>query len=104
MKVQTDHYLLNAMGDPVPCPDVLVWAQWFEVADRHLCDTKIGDVRISTVFLGLDHNFGLYGQPILWETLVFGGRFDGEMYRYHTRLEATRGHEEMCDRVRKETR
>ena len=54
---------------------------------------------MSTVFLGLDHNFG-GGTPILWETLVFGGPLDGEMSRYETRLQAMQGHEAMVARVR----
>lgn len=52
------------------------------------------DYRISTVWLGLDHNFG-GGAPILFETMVFG--FDGAdnyMQRYSTEEEARAGHAE----------
>lgn len=99
------HYILDALGEPTACADVLRWAEWFETADRHVAMTKIGDdVRVSTVFLGLDHNFGAKGRPILWETLVFGGTHDGDCYRYETRLQAQRGHDEMCARVREEQR
>lgn len=56
-------------------------------------------VRVSTVFLGLDHNFRAAGPPILWETLVFGGVLDGEMRRYASREAALLGHQEMCARV-----
>jgi hypothetical protein len=92
------HYILNAAGEPVEA-DWLTWAQWFGNADRRIALTKVGDVEISTVFLGLDHGGGT-GRPILWETLVFGGDLDGEMNRYHTKMEALRGHELMSQRVR----
>lgn len=28
---------------------------------------------ISTVFLGIDHNYSNAGPPVLWETMIFGG-------------------------------
>lgn len=57
---------------------------------------------VSTVFLGLDHNWSMQenAKPILFETLVFGGVLDGEMDRYFTKEEALLGHQNMCQRVR----
>lgn len=52
------------------------------------------DYRVSTVWLGLDHNFD-GSAPILFETMVF--RFDGAdeyMQRYATEEEARTGHAE----------
>lgn len=43
-----------------------------------------GAVRVSTVFLGLDH-FGRVGEPVLWETMIFGGAHDGYQARYTSR-------------------
>ena len=40
--------------------------------DRQVAATEIGDVSVSTVFLGIDHSFGAAGPPILFETMVFG--------------------------------
>lgn len=57
------------------------------------------DVEISTVFLCLNHNHGV-GQPILYETMVFGGKKDGYMRRYITRQEAKKGHEETVAMVK----
>lgn len=51
--------------------------------------------RVSTVFLGLDHNFGSGGPPILWETMIFNVETeDGYQFqeRYSTREEAIAGH------------
>jgi len=60
--------------EPVEEPDLVTWAMWMETADRCVKHTEQGDVRVSTVFLGLDHNFGdLFGLPILFETMAFVG-------------------------------
>jgi hypothetical protein len=83
--MRAGHYILDALGEPTACNDLMTWAKWFESADRHVACTKISEgVEVSTIFLGLDHNFSNKGRPILWETLVFGGPLDGEMYRYAT--------------------
>lgn len=83
---------------PILCTDLMDWARWQETADRRVAKTDIGEITISTVFLGLDHNFGL-GPPILFETMIFGGSLDQEMDRYCTWEEAEAGHEAMVQRV-----
>lgn len=80
--------------------DLIAWANWFSTAERHVEDEMIGDVRVSTVFLGLDHSFGS-GRPLLFETMVFGGPLDQEMARYTTWEEAEEGHKIMVDRAKK---
>lgn len=97
------HYILNGRGEPEPA-DLFVWARWFEASGRlrQIGQTQIGEAEVSTVFLGIDHSFG-HGRPLLWETMVFGGSLDKEMYRYETRQQAMKGHEEMVERVRKAT-
>ncbi len=94
-------YVLNAAGEPVYEPDLLTAARWFENADRSVAKTMVGDVRISTVFLGLDHSFG-GGPPLIYETMVFwdGSEMDQECERYSTRVQALAGHDQMVARVR----
>ncbi|QQX80814.1 hypothetical protein JK628_02780 [Shewanella sp. KX20019] len=58
-------------------------------------------VRVSTVFLGLDHNWYDNGKPIIFETMVFGGIRDGAMIRYRTWDDAKVGHDEMVDAIKK---
>lgn len=97
-----NHYILDANGDPVPEPDYLAWARWFEtsVVARRVDQTNLANgVMVSTVFLGIDHRQLVDGPPILYETLVFGGIMDGEGQRYATRAEARCGHEEMVSAV-----
>jgi hypothetical protein len=83
---------------PLEEPHLLVWGRWLEMANRSVADETVGDVRISTVFLGLDHGFGAR-RPILFETMVFGGPLDQECERYATWDEAEEGHRIMRARV-----
>lgn len=78
---------------PVECNDLLTWASWLEMADRRVAHTVVGDIRISTVFLGLDHQYG-NGPPLLFETMIFGGPHDLECWRYPTWEIAETGHAE----------
>jgi len=84
-------------GRPAPEPSSPAWALWFRDADRGVAETAVGEARVSTVFLGIDH--GLGGPPLLYETMVFGGPSDGEQQRYGTLEEARAGHEAMVARV-----
>jgi hypothetical protein len=77
----------------------LEWAQWFGTADRRVARTEVGDVEVSTVFLGTDHGFGYSTRPILFETMVFGGELNLEQERYYTWDEAESGHAAMVARV-----
>lgn len=87
----TMNYILE--GDqPVATDDILEWARWFEQADRVVAKDEIGKIRISTVFLGIDHNFGNSGPSVLWETMIFGGEHDEYQERYTSRIDAENGH------------
>ena len=87
-------------GVPVPESDLLAWAKWLENDDnKRVAVTEVGEARISTVFLGLDHSFGT-GAPVLFETMVFGGELDQHQQRYYTLEEAMIGHERIVAVVR----
>jgi len=58
------------------------WMRWFETSDRQIGDDKIGKTRVSTVFLGIDHNFYGSSGPVLFQTLIFDGPLANEMWRY----------------------
>ncbi len=95
-----DKYVLDAGGNPQLELDVLTWARWFETAERHVGLTTVGPMRVSTVFLGIDHRFG-GGEPLLWETMTFGAP-DGEpMNRYSSRALAEAGHAEAVETAKK---
>lgn len=70
----SDKYILDTDGrTPKPEPDLMKWARWFETAERTVAKTQVGKLKVSTVFLGLDYNFGYGCQPILFETMIFDG-------------------------------
>ena len=100
------YYTLGKNFEIIGTDDVLEWGRWFETADRHLAKTTVGDLEISTVFLGLDHAF-LSGSPLLWETMIFvkgkGGTWppdDEFQERYSTFDEAKAGHERAVQMVK----
>lgn len=68
-------------------------------ADRQVGWRTYGDgtVRVSTVFLGLDHNF-FGGEPILWETMIFWPEHDLHNWqrRYSSHAAAEQGHKVAC--------
>lgn len=87
-------YILNKEGQPEPCPDTIQWGQWMQSAHRSIAHTIIDDgIFVSTVFLGIDHNFLGSGPPILWETMIFGGQHDQYQDRYTSKEDALKGHE-----------
>ena len=90
-------YILDGK-EPKPIEDLLEWAKAMERQNRVVKQTQIGDVKVSTVFLGLDHSFG-GGAPLLFETMIFGGKEDGYQDRYSTWDEAIEGHKKAVDLI-----
>jgi hypothetical protein len=70
--------------------------------DHRVGNTVIGDNQftVSTVWLGLDHNYSKTGPPLIFETMVFGDPYDQEMRRYPTEEDAMRGHLAAVDALR----
>lgn len=66
----------------VPMDDLREWAEWFETAERVVKQEDVGPYLVSTVFLGLDHNFAMHGPPILFETMIW---VDGATLDYQER-------------------
>ena len=75
-------------------PDLIKWAMWFEdIENRIIAQENVEkDVRVSTTFLGLDYSFSGSNVPILFETRIFGGRYDKYQQRYATWEAAEKGH------------
>jgi len=69
--------------------------------------TAVGDVHISTVWLGLDHNYERIHHPelppLIYETMIFGGEMSQEPFRWATEQEAREGHEIAVAAVRLQT-
>lgn len=82
----TTHYILKDKL-AIPCEDLMEWAKWMSTADRTVARTDIeGLVVVSTVFLGIDHQFG-EGEPLLFQTMAFEGQDYGENVAFAGSLE-----------------
>lgn len=117
--ISDTYYILDSKNNPVKCSDIKQWGEWFNTPNnRRVSKTNIGTVRfmywlgrlfrtrrfepviVSTVFLGIDHNFSDSRDPILFETMIFGGQYDQESHRYTTWLDAERVHKLAVQKVK----
>lgn len=98
----SDYYDRN--GDPMP-------DDWWDKAkypkqfgkwqtDQRVGNTVFGEYRVSTVWLEFNHEYRPAHPPLIFETMVFGGKWDTEMDRYSTEEQAMRGHLATVDRLR----
>lgn len=71
------------------------WVKQFELIDnRRVGYDYINECEVSTVWLGIDHNYIYNGPPILFETMVFlDGISNIYQERYSTWQEAEEGHQ-----------
>lgn len=90
--IDLNHYILS--GKKIIKVDLLTWGKWFGTNRKKLADTWLpGRVNVSTVFLGINHNFCFDNkQPLLFETMIFGGKYDQWQERYYTYKGAMAGH------------
>ena len=96
-------YTLNDDGSTASC-DAKEWERII-LSDKKVISLAIGKEHvISTVFIGIDHNFSGVGRPILFESMVFGRQEwshaeDGitalDQERYATLDEAKAGHKRL---------
>jgi hypothetical protein len=90
--VVSGHWYILKDREPVAVESLEQWARWRAAEiDNHVADDTFGEVRVSTIFLGLDHSFG-DGPPLLFETMIFGGKHDQEQWRCSTWDEAQKQH------------
>lgn len=99
--MELGYWILDKDRNPVKVRDVLEWARFFETSDRIVKQETVGDARVSTVFLGIDHNWG-DGPPVLFETMIFGGEHDQYQERASTWKQAEVEHEKACALVRRQ--
>ena len=77
------------------------WASAFDerYGEKTVRQEHVGDLWVSTVWLGLDHQHG-NGPPLIFETMVFGGRHDSHCERYPTEAAALAGHAAIVQAIR----
>lgn len=94
-------YILDENNIPVLCGDTTAYISWREANPQSMRvdETRIGDVCISTVFLGLDHSYTPGAMPVLFETMIFGGTHDQYQDRCCTWEEAKAMHRKAVNMV-----
>jgi hypothetical protein len=88
----------DRQGEPI---DIKQWASLFTPSYQHVAkDNEVEGYTVSTVWLGLDHNW--HGDKIhIFETMLFGkGERDQECHRYSTEEEALAGHQAIVTALR----
>lgn len=96
----TDYYKLGKDGKtPEPVKNLIEAGKLWK-KDRTVRKDNIGEIFISTVFLGIDHSFLEEGPPVLFETMIFGGDHDGYQARYTNWDDAVEGHGIAMDLVK----
>ena len=85
---------LDRQGRPL---SLMEWCKLIEDGDYKIVDRldeeRDGErILISTVWLGLNHNWGP-GDPLIFETMIFGGPYHHWQMRWSTEEEALKGHE-----------
>ncbi len=82
--------------------DLIAWGTALQTLDRKVAKENVLGLKISTIFLGLDHRLGGDGPPLLFETMVFreGDWTDLECQRYEHYEEALAGHSAIVQDVR----
>ena len=89
------HYILK--NKKLIETDLLTWAKFMENPERIVKQEYLPNgYEVSTVFLGIDHNFGV-GEPLLFETMVFGKDNEEYIDRYTTYEESEIGHKKAVE-------
>ena len=96
-------YILEENNKPIKATSVIEAAEWLEKnpEKKAVKQEHIGDIFISTVFLGLDHAWDS-DVPVLWETMIFGGEHDQYQDRYTSYEDALEGHQTALNLVNKQ--
>lgn len=98
-----DLYILDREQRPEgPVPQDK-WLQWMAHFSNKLRDDRVGLVRVTTTFLGIEQHRknGMTGPPLLFETLVDDGETVQVFKLYSSRDDALVGHETALRRARR---
>lgn len=100
----SEFYKLDENKNAIPC-SAKEWGWQRQVMTRtntkHVAEEQIGDFWISTVWLGINHQYG-NGKPLIFETMVFKNESGIDAYcdRYSTWKEAEEGHKRAVEWVK----
>jgi len=95
-------YKLDEDNNPIEC-SMREYTKWLDKnpTKKAVRQEEIGKSYVSTVFLGLDHGYK-QGIPVLYETMIFGGKHDQYQERYTSLEDAVKGHKVAVELVKKD--
>jgi hypothetical protein len=71
--------------------DFMTWARWFRIPENRIVkQTTTDGIFISTVFIGIT-------EGELFETMIFGGKYDKDQWRYSNYDDALAGHQKAIE-------
>jgi hypothetical protein len=92
-------YILGKDNNPIPCEAKDCGEMW-RMVDNRIKRTSGFFYIVSTVFLGIDHNFTEnQDSPILFETAIMNGTKISVLERHATYQEAVSYHDQICDEI-----
>jgi hypothetical protein len=119
MKILDDfpplHWIREDDGTVRPEKDIRAWGDWYHayvMAGKHVVEqTSLEDpqtgkpVVVSTIFLGMDHGLPYIMRPedraaylpLVFETMIFGGRHNEDRDKYPTEELARAGHKKAVE-------
>jgi hypothetical protein len=88
------YYLLDENKEPYPATLDQYMMLFDNIDMKQTAYDEIDGVRISTVFLVMDHGWRNEPNhvPVLWETMIFNGEHDYYQERYTSHQDALEGH------------
>ncbi|WZO97268.1 hypothetical protein EP7_004292 [Isosphaeraceae bacterium EP7] len=98
----TDHYIL-VERKPLPCVDSEEWQRWMSgPREQRLvaCHKFLDYTIVETYFVGFDVAPNQSNRPLVFETIVIGGRMNGMVENYSTWKDAEKGHKHACALVK----
>jgi hypothetical protein len=78
------------------------WLQWCEETNGgkgYLLGSGSAELSVDTIFLGIDRQLRSDGPPLLFETIIVGGLYNGRAWLSATYDEAKQRHQEACDLI-----
>jgi len=99
------HYILDENGKPINPKSMDEYYRWIQLNGKSLKVTEINPVvKVSTCFLGMDHSW--FGKddpthaPVVFETMIFGGKHDCWQDRYCNKNVALADHDRVVERLK----
>lgn len=65
-----NYFILDENNNPINTESIVSWSCWMLTFNRFIKTTILGDVKISTEYLGIGIDYKLIPAPLLWKTTI----------------------------------